>query len=366
MASLAQMLAQTSFGRRPTGPVNAQAFDAMILRYQPVIEALLAQRHQNAVNYGKGRSAAQFSGTAAAQGIGRIRDQFVQSTAPLAELAAKDPSSRVASNLGLSGQAVAGILSEMQAQQVAGIGQRQNTLRDSYTTGQQALIQQLGSSLSQAGTYRSQIKDQLLGDKHKSEAAAAKDQRDYEAGLAKAGLTGDGKGGFAYDPSLNAPSKPKAPSFTGPGGMYTADQWAAMSPGQRAAANKRFGKRSALSKPTLPGGVDLLPQGEHNTMRARITGAATTASTIATALRKDHPGMPKREVRRQVGLVLTNGAKGIQKVSPDVAGVALDIALDTHVSGGKVNLLHRQGYSIKKLGLPTLARPRIAGGTRRY
>lgn len=152
---------------------------------------------------------------------------------------------------------------------------------------------------------------------------------------------------------------------------YTADEWAALSPAAKTRA--RAGKPKA-AKPTDPAtqyakdfyakyGV----QPASTTKVANGRDAISAARSLVSSILASNPKM----TRQQLGPLLLSGQKGVKddpKTKPDEsssaipkvsalwATVALDLAFLHGVSRGTADRLHRSGYSVKLLGLPSTPR----------
>jgi hypothetical protein len=161
----------------PRGTAGQQAFVNRSLRYQPIFDALLQQRHENATQYDQTRKANSFSGLATSQGIQRIADSYLKNSAPLLAQSREAGGAQqiAAANAASSATDIGGMLSTLAANAYQGIDTQNQAARGEYLGKQETLRKNINSNIGQAGDYLlSQYGD------------AAKDLRGYRLQKSKA------------------------------------------------------------------------------------------------------------------------------------------------------------------------------------
>lgn len=170
------------------GAIGQRASAEAQLRYAPQLEALLLllgqRRHQQTLDV----SQVKRGGLAAAGGIGGVRSSFQQQ---LADTPA--PTSQAADHLGLTRDAVSGILARMQAQQYAGINSGVTAARRNSQLDQLNILSQARQAAQQGALYNVSQYDALANDNRKFVTQQRQARATLIAGLAKAGLGPDGK-----------------------------------------------------------------------------------------------------------------------------------------------------------------------------
>lgn len=353
---------QVYFPALGKGPAGRTAQAATYLNYGPQFDALNAILGTARQTRRTGVQSARRSGLAGSQGIQKIRDSYLEGLGdalgtlggPVASGApVSSPEQRAAQQLGLSGTALAGMLSGQAAQQVAGITNQKAQLNRQFSSQRDEVARTVQSLFGQAGAYNTQQFQTLAGQQREARQAAIEAEARLRKDLMVAGINPDtGR----YDPSLDAPAKPKEDPVNEYGVRKSV--WESMSPAQRAKTAREWKEATSTGdskpKPTLPGGVPFNTQQQHNSLRSDVLGAKHWASMLLPKFVERYGRDGARKALAQV--LLSGGKSGDVKIpafDPDITTYALDLAMLGHISRGSSKRLHSQGYGVKKLGFKT-------------
>lgn len=353
------------------GPAGRTAQAATYLNYGPqfdVLNALLGSARQERRST---IQSAQRSGLAGSQGIQAIRDSFVTGAqdrlgglgGPVAPGAAtSSPEQRAAQQLGLSGTAVAGMLSTMAGQQIAGIGNQSAQARRGFSSARNEIGGKLASLLGQAGAYDTQQFTALAGEQKKARADALKTAAARRIQLMTAGINPDTG---QYDPSLDKPETPTINQY----GVDSAT-WAAMTPAQRQKAAKDWKQATGTGTGGRPDkGPGSATAADTKDFRREYQTALHWANTlkrdlapeeIVQVLIQGRPSKPKYEIQEdpETGKkkrVRVGTIPGIDPVSDPMAiKAAVQEALYEGVKRGLAKRLRQSGYRLSDLGISQL------------
>lgn len=344
--SLSQILASafsgqktSAFGQRPTGPAAAQAFDATYARFQPVFDALAAQYHGNATQYSQARKANEFSGLAGAQGIDTIRQNYMSAAAPLASVAADagPEQQRAAGQLGLTSNAVGGMLATLAANQRQGIVSQNEAARNDYLGKQASMAQQIQSSLGQAGAYYGQTRGDVAGDIRNARLKAAQQQATnaYHQATLDSAMIRDGRNPTTGlpDPRLADPVKPSKPG----------SQW--NSKDKLDTFRKAVGLATNYGKTLAAGKLN-----GAQIVNALVSG--TPSSPIYATQKDPATGRDKR--------VRTGSTPSMPAIADTLAAKAgAEVALYGGISSKTAQKLHNARYTVRDLGVPVIPQARF-------
>lgn len=197
--NLAQILATLQQGFRPIsgGPVGQRASAEAQLRYLPALQALLLAGQQANQQYGSDVRGVRRSGLAAAGGIDATRSGFLQQLADT-----QAPTSEAAAHLGLTRDAVAGELAQMQANQYAGITAGTDRLRQKHESDLAQVVQQMLNTAQQGSLYNVSQYGALSADQRKARQQARQFEAQQKAAQARIDASYRTKG---LDPATGKP-----------------------------------------------------------------------------------------------------------------------------------------------------------------
>lgn len=254
------------------GATGQRAAAEAQLRYAPQLDALLALLAQTRVQQTQNVQGIRRGGLTAAGSIGQVSRNFQQQ---LADTPA--PTSEAAAHLGLTKQAVAGQLAQMQAQQYSGINAGIAQARRQGQTDQGNIMQQLLSAAKQGALYNTSEYDTLASQDAKARQSAAQARATLVAGLAKAGFGPDGKPIPGIFGRIHPGRSPHAPVD---GIDY--NTYLHMTPQQRQAAHKAWstanGKGRRGSSGT--GGLTASQQAAYGKVTGAVDGIASDLPTL--------------------------------------------------------------------------------------
>lgn len=293
-----------------TGAAGQTAQAATYLNYGPQFDALAGLLGSARETRRSGVQSAQRTGLAGSQGIQHIRDTYLtglkdtlgEAGGPVAaDAPVHSADARAAQQLGLSGSALAGMLSGMAAQQVAGIGAQTGQLNRQFNQSRNEIASKIPALLGQAGAYNVQQYETLAAAGAKEKAAAARAAADRRLRMITAGInpeTGQ------YDPSLKAPEKPRAVTVNKYG--RTPEQWAALTDAQRQKIIKDYS--AAGRAPTSGSGNGMTPA-QRQARLEQYDGLRTTINNIGADL--ETLAKVKIHINPQTGAVVKPDADGV-------------------------------------------------------
>lgn len=146
---------------------------------------------------------------------------------------------------------------------------------------------------------------------------------------------------------------------------YTYDEWNALTPAQRDKARAGKPKDDQIVDPQKAYEQEFYKKYGVKPVSTEAVNSASDTIQSTKSLVDQIRGSDGSLTRKQIGDLLLSGQKGgkdaleIPKTKGIWATVALDLAfLDGRISAGTANRLHKQGYSVKSLGLST-AKPKL-------
>lgn len=338
-------------------PMLQQAVGEAVARYAPEYDQLAQLREQSAHTMRQTRSQA----TSAAQLISALANQtnhnIQADTNPVIQRVAAyegapGSSGLVGKGLAYGQRGITEILGQASLNAPIAAQQQIAKAQATHLEDLDKINSQRTSLYGQAGNFITGRLSDLASEDRKLRADVSAQKRTIKTQLATAGLDPvTGK----YDPSRNAPPKPKSASE------------------KKAEADLAFFEKHGYYPPTgppsgpqLPGGVKPATPQQHGALKDKIGAAVSQIERMDASIRKAHPEMSRTQRRHRIAQTLLqgreaqtvddNGTKlkvpGVPKFGPLSASVALDRYYDTHVSNRNAAELHRRGYSVKALGLP--------------
>lgn len=348
---------QVYFPALGRGSAGRTAQAATYLNYAPQFEALAALLNSASETRRTGVQSARRSGLGGSQGIQHIRDSYLEGLGqtlgdlggPVAtDAPARTPEARAAQGLGLSGIALAGMLSSMAAQQVAGIGNQTAQLNRQYSSAQDEIGSKLTGLFGQAGAYNTQQYETLAGQRRKERQAAQLAQERLNTQLMTAGIDPvTGMHSDALDPPSPSEQKTAADlKFFREHGYY---------PGR----GKPGGAKSGKATPGTAGAATQADYKQYQT-------AYTQANRLVDLVLKAHPDWSDHKIASKIltsGVPVLDGDKTKFVSSDNQAAVWAAVQLRRHggITRRTASLLHRNGLSVKRLGYKSWAGTPLAG-----
>lgn len=314
-------------------PLLQQALSEGAVRYSPAWDQLNQVRAQSAQtmrqSIAQANSAGQLNAALANQSIRNLNANTNPIIQKLTQYdGAPGVTGLVGKGLAYGQQGVSGMLAEAAAN--APIRAMQQGLQARMLHGQdlQKIDAQRSSLTGQVGTFVTGRYGGLVGTDHANRAKVSAQKRQIASQLAQ------------NDARLAVTTRGQD--------LTHADRQAAIDQRKQAAAGKG------------PGGIKPATPGQHGSLKDRISYGLRVAKTHKE----------QGDSRNLAGQILTDGVPAFTapgggkipaiKALPQLsASVALDLAYDGHVSQRNVVELHKRGYSLNQLGLPTSVKPKV-------